>query len=60
MKYKEKIVRLGLRKETASELYKILSNQENKLSGDMKKVLHFLEQFLMNESTILEMEELFE
>lgn len=60
MKSEEEIIRLGLKKETAAELYRIIAENEDTLTGDMKKVLHFLEQFVLDQSTILEMEELFE
>lgn len=54
------ILRFALKRSTAEELYCILCSQEEILSADMKKLIHYLENHILESSTIESMEDLFE
>jgi len=50
----------ALKRSTAEELYRVLCTKEDHLSMDMKKLIHYLENYILESSTIETMEELFE
>ena len=60
MKSDKSFVKLGLKEETARELYRLMISQEKCLTPSLIRILHYLEMHIMKKVTIGEMEEILE